>query len=134
METPDRHPEPSQQPSYQPTYVRPRKARRTVESIDDFQNGDLGQPAGGYVNDSNVTVRGGALSGGSYRRSRSRVNKLQRSSRYGQYLEIPKGKRSIFVSREKARRRNSVIIMILIAAAIVLVIAFAISLILSSVK
>jgi hypothetical protein len=132
MSTYDNTPNTPQNSDYQPSYVRPRKARRTVDSIDDLQYDDNTQ-AGGYVNDSNVTVRGGMLTGGSYRRSRAKVTKLQHSSRYGQYLEIPKGKRSILVSRERARRRNSVIIMILIVAAIVLVVIFAIQLILSGI-
>lgn len=130
---PPPQPQPTQ-PSYQPTYVRPSKPRRTQAAIDNLEE-DSAAPShrGGYTHDSNITVRGGMpFSSSPYRKSRADIGKLQRGSRYGQYLEIPKGKRSIFVSRERARRRNSVIIMILIIALIVLVVAFAIQLIMNS--
>jgi hypothetical protein len=62
------------------------------------------------------------------------MNKLKQGSQYGQYLQIPKGKRSIFVSRERVHRRNSAIIAVCIAVVLLLVLAFAIHLILSSVR
>ena len=73
------------------------------------------------------------FAGRSYRRSRADIGKLKQDSHYAQYLQIPKGKRSIFVSREQARRRNSIIAMALIVLALLAVIAFAIKLIVSSV-
>ena len=55
-----------------------------------------------------------------YRRARNNMSRVK-GSRYGQYLEIPKGRRSIFASRERARRRNSVLA--LFAVIILLVLA-----------
>ncbi|OFK25287.1 hypothetical protein [Olsenella sp. HMSC062G07] len=93
----------------QPGFVRQRAARLTQDAIDDLA--EDGASAGQYAHDSNVAVRGGmragAFTGGAYRRTRSGMGQV-RGSRYGQYLEIPKGRRSIFVSQEQARRRKSI--------------------------
>ena len=116
-------------------YVRPRKPHRTQSAIDDLAQDNLIETSGGYTHDSNITVRGHRpFSGRPYRRSQADMNKLKQGSQYGQYLQIPKGKRSIFVSRERVHRRNSVIIAVCIAVVLLLVLAFAIHLILSSVR
>ena len=54
-----------------------------------------------------------------YRRSRSNMSRVKSGTRYGQYLEIPKGRRSIFASRERARRRRSVLALIAVIALLV---------------
>jgi len=110
-------------------YVRQRPARRTVEAIDDLAP-DEATPSGDYAHDSQF-VHGRTIasalpfSEGGYRRSRSGMSSLQKSLHYGQYLEIPKGSRSIFASRERARRRKSVLallgVVILLALAMLLV-------------
>ncbi len=94
-------------PSDRPPYVRQRAPRKTVEAIDDLAN-EAG--AGGrYAHDSNVAVSGGAFSGGrAYRKARSNKSTMQ-GGQYGQYLEVPKGRRSLFESRERARRRKSIL-------------------------
>ena len=45
-------------------------------------------------------------------------------SRYGQYLEIPKGRRSIFRSQESIRKRRSVLSLIVVVLVLALVAAF----------
>ena len=75
-----------------PRYVRKRTPHRSQGTLDD-------------LNDD---------------RARNNMSRVK-GSRYGQYLEIPKGRRSIFASRERARRRNSVLA--LFAVIILLVLA-----------
>lgn len=85
-------------------FVRPRAPHKTQAAID-----DLGQDSGGvqgYAHDSNVAVGSMPFTDGGYRRSRSSMDQLK-GSRYGQYLEIPKGRRSIFSSRGQEKRRGS---------------------------
>lgn len=93
----------------QPGFVRQGAARHTQDAIDDLA--EDGASIGQYAHDSNVAVRGGmrtgAFTGGAYRRTRSGMGQVG-GSRYGQYLEIPKGRRSIFVSQEQTRRRKSI--------------------------
>ena len=80
-------------------YVRQRPAHRSVEPIDDLaQEPD---EAGYVTHDSDFTVPGGAISGRAYRRSRAEGAQLRRDLHYGQYLEIPKGRRDIIASRER---------------------------------
>jgi hypothetical protein len=81
--------------------------RKTQPTISEPQNTKYPSD---YTHDSGIAIGGGGpLSGASYRRSRSEMKRLQRDLHYGQYLEIPKGRRSIFASQERARRTKSVI-------------------------
>ena len=92
-------------------YVRQRPAHRSVEPIDDLAE----QQDGGtetVTHESDFTVRGGALSGGAYRRSRAGGEQLRRNLQYGQYLEIPKGRRDIFASRERRTRIRTIVALI----------------------
>lgn len=104
-------------------YVRKPRPRKTQEAINDLEQDDT--YAQGFTHDSNVTVRGrNPLSGTAYSRSRGSMPQLQRDLHYGQYLEIPKGKRSIFSSRErsaavKSRAITAAIVVILIIVAII---------------
>ena len=93
-------------------YTRRRPARRTVEAINDLAEDDT--PAS-YIHESDISS-GGMVQDGSYRRARTQVAQLQKSSRYGQYLEVPKGRRSIFAKRERRRRRQSALAAILVVA------------------
>ena len=84
-------------------YIRQPKPRKTAEAIDDL--GEDESYSAGFAHDSNIAVGGSLpLSGLPYRRSRADMGKLQRDLHYGQYLEIPKGRRQIFASRERERQ------------------------------
>ena len=120
--TPTSAPAPSES-SYRPAYVRPAKPRRTVEAIDDDDQ-DAFDARGNYTHDSNFTVSG-------QRRIRQ-SDRLQRDSQYGQYLQVPKGKRSIFSSRQQAKQRRSAIVMVVIVAVLVVLLIFAVRLIASA--
>ena len=107
-------------PAQRSTYVRQRAPRRTQEAIDDLAEDD--NPVE-YAHESNVTV-GGSIGDRKYRKARSEISQFQKNNRYGQYLEIPKGRRSIFASRERARRRNSVLALFVVVVLLVLAAMF----------
>ena len=87
-------------------YTRPRAPHKTQPAINDDAADGTYSPEG-YAHDSNIAIGGGVLSGGhSYRRARKSRSSMQQG-RYGQYLEVPKGRRSIFASRDRMRRRRS---------------------------
>ena len=106
-------------------YIRQPKPRKTAEAIDDL--GEDESYSAGFAHDSNIAVGGSLpLSGQPYRRSRADMGKLQRDLHYGQYLEIPKGRRQIFASRELERQIRSriaavvVIVVLLLATLLIL--------------
>lgn len=101
-------------------YVRTHPAHRSVEPIDDFANqaDDIDQ----YVaHDSDYTIRGNAFEGASYRRSRAQQSRLRRDLHYGQYLEIPKGRRDIFISRERRSRVKTFVALVVLLAVLAFV-------------
>lgn len=106
-------------------YTRPRAPHKTQPAINDDAADGTYSPEG-YAHDSNIAIGGGVLSGGhSYRRARKSRSSMQQG-RYGQYLEVPKGRRSIFASRDRMRRRRSLfsiiaVILVFVIIAIVIV-------------
>lgn len=127
MPTPDQGTQMAQQgqPQHRPAaeyrqrYVRQRAPHRTQAAINDLEQ-DVSYPDG-YTHNSNITVGGGAFSGGAkYRRGRGSMDRIQKGQ-YGRYLEIPKGRRSIFASRERARRRRSILSLIVVVVLLVIV-------------
>ena len=90
----------------QPDFMRQRAPHITQSAIDDLAQD--GASVGEYTHDSNVAIRGGAFSGRPYRRARGGMGQVK-GNRYGRYLEVPKGKRSIFESPERAKRRRSLV-------------------------
>ena len=106
-------------------YVRKPRPRKTQEAINDLEQDE--SFAQGFTHDSNVTVRGrNPLSGTAYSRSRANMTQLQRDLHYGQYLEIPKGRRTIFSSRERsaAIRSRAITAAILVVLLVVLIVAW----------
>ena len=103
-------------------YVRQRPAHRSVEPIDDFTD-EEGEPAE-VAHDSGYTIGGGAFSGRGYRRSRAEGQQLRRDLHYGQYLEIPKGRRDIFVSRERKTRIKTALALMAVLAVLAIVVYF----------
>ncbi len=106
------------------SYVRQPKPRRTQEAIDNLEQDD--SYAEVYAHDSNVSSRGGmspltGLSGLDYHRSRHDMGKLQRDLHYGQYLEVPKGRRQIFQSRQRAQQIRSRANATLVVVALVII-------------
>jgi hypothetical protein len=107
-----------------PRYVRKRTPHRSQGTLDDLTAEDS-ESSATYTHDSNISVGGATpLSGMAYRRARSDMSRVKNSTRYGKYLEIPKGRRSIFASRERARRRNSVLALFVVVLLLVLAAMF----------
>lgn len=119
---------PAEVPQYTRTpYVRKPRPRKTQEAIDDLAEDNT--PSATYAHDSNVAVGGSTpLAGRPYSRSRSNMGKLQRDLHYGQYLEIPKGKRQIFASRQRSQQIRARVVMGIIIVVLILVAVFAFSL------
>lgn len=103
-------------------YVRQPRPHKTVEPIDDLAADE--SPAERYSHDSGYATGGNPLSGHGYRKSRSEMPQLRRDLKYGQYLEIPKGRRDIFASREKKARTRSVVALIAVVIVLVIVVLF----------
>ena len=106
-------------------YIHKARPRKTQEAINDLEEDETF--SAGFTHDSNVTVGSrNPLSGRAYNRSRGGVAQLQRDLHYGQYLEIPKGRRQIFSSRERhaAVRSRATIAIIMIVLVIIAVAAW----------
>ncbi len=106
-------------------YVPKVRPRKTQEAINDLEADDT--YATGFTHDSNITVGSkNPLAGRVYRRSRGGVAQLQRDLHYGQYLEIPKGRRQIFSSRERsaAVRSRATLAIIMIVLVIIGILAW----------
>ena len=103
-------------------YVRQRPAHRSVEPIDDFAQDD--ELPTNIAHDSGFTTGGSLLSGQGYRRSRADSKQLRRDLHYGQYLEIPKGRRDIFASRERKTRLKTFLALVVVLAVLAVVVFF----------
>lgn len=114
---------PGARPERRKPYVRKPRPRKTQGTINDLEQDNSYSQS--FTHDSNIAVGGRhRLSGTVYSRSRGSMPQLQRSLRYGQYLEIPKGRRQIFSSRERSaairsRAITAAIVILLIVVAIV---------------
>lgn len=113
--------EPAPRPQRAP-YVRAPRPHKTVEPIDDLAADE--SPAERYSHDSGYATGGNPLSGHGYRKSRSDMPQLRRDLKYGQYLEIPKGRRDIFASRERKMRIRSVIALIAVIVILAVIVFF----------
>lgn len=112
-------------------YVPKVRPRKTQEAINDLEEDETF--AAGFTHDSNITVGSrNPLSGRVYKRSRGGVAQLQRDLHYGQYLEIPKGKRQIFSSRERSAAVRSRAAIAIITIVLVVIAVFAWGLIASN--
>ena len=115
-------------PAKTPIFERPARPRKTAEPINEMT--ETGSIDAVYVSDSDYSGKG--LSDSSYRRSRSGMNQLRRDLHYGQYLQVPKGKKSIFSSRQQAKQRRSAIVMVVIVVILAVLLIFAVRLIASA--
>ncbi len=94
---------------------KPRKTQPPASvTSEDFATTD-------YAESTNFTSKGAPrVSDGGYRRSRSGEKRMRETLRYGQYLEVPKGKQPIFQQQRSSRRTALVVAAILVALAVVL--------------
>ena len=105
-------------------YTRTRTPHKTVAPIDDFDNQASADGFEGFTHDSGYANGGSMLSGRSYRKSRSEMSQLRRDLHYGQYLEIPKGRRDIFASRERKMRIRSAVALGAVIAVLCVIVFF----------
>lgn len=103
-------------------YTRKRAQHRRIDPIDDFLPDE--ESLKHTTHDSNFTMQSHAFSGRAYRRSQTESKQLRRNLHYGQYLEIPKGRRDIFVSRERKTRLRTALALIVVLVVLALVIFF----------
>ena len=106
-------------------YVRTPKKRITADPINDYAQEGVDVDA--YTHESDFTADAGRLSGKGYRRSRSEMKQLKRNLQYGQYLEIPKGRRDIFAKRERMTRFKSLLAAIIVLAVLAVVAYFVVT-------
>ncbi len=94
---------------------RPRKTQPPASvTNEDFATVD-------YAESTSFTAKGAPrVADGGYRRSRSGEKRMKANNRYGQYLEVPKGRQPIFQQARSPRRTVFVIAAILVALAVVL--------------
>ena len=105
-------------------YVRRERPRHTQAAIDDMGEDDLYDDIT-YTHDSGLTVGRTNLfsrSSRAYRSAQRSVPQLHKSKGFARYLEVPKGRGSLFSMEQQRRRRRSIAIVVAIVAAIALVI------------
>lgn len=103
-------------------FVREPRPHRTQQPInlmsEDDEAADLD-----YTHESSYTTRGGLpLSGSGYRRSRNDAARFKKDLKYGQYLEVPKGRRDLFASQRQMRNRRVALAVVLAVVVVVLII------------
>jgi hypothetical protein len=105
--TPDREASPADG-----SYHRPATPHRTMPPVDDLAEDDL-EASINYVHDTDYANGSlNPLESREYRRNRSELSKAQKDLRYGQYLEVPKGRRAIFSRQERNRRIKSALALV----------------------
>ncbi len=94
---------------------KPRKTQPPASvTSEDFATTD-------YAQSTNFTAKGAPrVDDGGYRRSRSGEKRMKENLRYGQYLEVPKGKQPIFREQRRSRGPVLAIAIILVVVAVVL--------------
>lgn len=103
------------------SYVRRRSPHHSQPPVDDLEQDDFYTMAA--ASDSNFTAKGSVVNGQGYRRSRSTMPQVK-NMKYGQYLEVPKGRRSIFESPEQRKHRRNLLIVAGVLVIILVIIIF----------
>lgn len=99
----------------------PAVSRRTVEPVDRLEEDEL-EAKIGYVHDSDYhTTSFAPIREVEYRMSRSDMDRMRKGLRYGQYLELPKGRRSIFGASPRKRIILTALTTMAVLAALALV-------------
>lgn len=100
-------------------YVREPVPHHTQAAINRMDEDDF-ESSIDYSHESGYTTRrGSAFSGGGYRRSRADEQRFKKDLKYGQYLEVPKGRRDLFASQQQQRARTAAIVAVLVAAVLI---------------
>lgn len=103
-------------------YTRPPKARVTQEAIDDLQEDEVSRYDG--ANAATSPIKSSVLKHRMRRISKKDKNMLN-NSQYGQYLEIPRSKKTIFQSQEQAKQARTEKALIICVVIVVIAICIA---------
>ena len=104
-------------------YVRRHRPHKTVEPISDFTlpGEKLEIPenqAAGFESSKGAYAKKG------WRKPKNEIAHLRKDVHYGQYLQVPKGQRDIFVRKERRSNAGSLIAAIIVLAIIAAVVYF----------
>ena len=104
-------------------YVRHHRPHKTVEPISDFTlpGEKLEIPenqAAGFESSKGTYAKKG------WRKPKNEIAHLRKDVHYGQYLQVPKGQRDIFVRKERRSNAGSLIAAIIVLAIIAAVVYF----------
>lgn len=104
-------------------YVRHHRPHKTVEPISDFTlpGEKLEIPenqAAGFESSKGAYAKKG------WRKPKNEIAHLRKDVHYGQYLQVPKGQRDIFVRKERRSNAGSLIAAIIVLAIIAAVVYF----------
>lgn len=103
-------------------YVRQHRAHKTVEPINDFVRTEEDEAP--TMHDSSFTLGKNSRGSKSWRKSHNEIAQLRKDLHYGQYLQVPKGQRDIFVKKERRSNAGSLIAAVVVLIIIAVVIYF----------
>ena len=105
-------------------YVRERRAHKTVAPINDFARDEEDEAAVSHDSEFTLSRAHHGHGSRSWRRSKAEIAQLKKDLHYGQYLQVPKGQRDIFVKKERRMHAGSLIAAIVVLAIIAVVAYF----------
>ena len=105
-------------------YVRERRAHKTVAPINDFARDEEDEAAVSHDSEFTLSRTHRGHGSRSWRRSKAEIAQLKKDLHYGQYLQVPKGQRDIFVKKERRMHAGSLIAAVVVLAIIAVVAYF----------
>ena len=105
-------------------YVRERRAHKTVAPINDFARDEEDEAAVSHDSEFTLSRAHHGHGSRSWRRSKAEIAQLKKDLHYGQYLQVPKGQRDIFVKKERRMHAGSLIAAVVVLAIIAVVAYF----------
>jgi hypothetical protein len=109
-------PRPTPRGRTQAPYQRPSAPRHTMPPVNDLAEDDA-EAQTSYTHDSSyANASFNPIASIDYRRTQQSLSKAKQDLKYGQYLEVPKGRRDIFTGKERSRRIRSVISLVVVVA------------------
>jgi hypothetical protein len=114
-------PRPTPRGRTQAPYQRPSAPRHTMPPVNDLAEDDA-EAQTSYTHDSSyANTSFNPIASIDYRRTQQSLTKAKQDLKYGQYLEVPKGRRDIFTGKERSRRIRSVVSLVVVVAILGLV-------------
>lgn len=105
-------------------YVRERRVHKTVAPINDFARDEEDEAAVSHDSEFTLSRTHHGHGSRSWRRSKAEIAQLKKDLHYGQYLQVPKGQRDIFVKKERRMHAGSLIAAVVVLAIIAVVAYF----------